>query len=291
VSVQTEPNAGSIFWSLPIELRVRIYEFVFQYPASGLRYDSHPYFVPGDVGKLFTVTGDLKSPPNFDDWESSFKGSTASLVTDRVSSILAPFLVNKQFYQEAIPVLYNINTSFFEDPWYVSEFLQAMPAKHLQHVRTVGLDSGYSDESFRTGEEHILDTVEMQNERKLNLRNLMVRLPEELWAQDEHAPRTLEPPDGWKPGDDTWPLEDDEIPEIPGVETLGSMRGLTPIRVVDGPKIEAYLKARALASRPKQKKGKSKASSATKKNGGQGRKAKVEGHTRRDGGWRSLRSR
>jgi hypothetical protein len=94
-------QVSSIFWRLPAELRTAIYEFVFQYPASGLLFQNNK---PG----FRTATRELNEAIDFDGWGGIW-GQSHLMHTISSPEILAPLLVSKRFRQEALPLFFSLN--------------------------------------------------------------------------------------------------------------------------------------------------------------------------------------
>jgi hypothetical protein len=151
-------------------LRLRSYELVFQYPASGLRYMGHLHY--------FYVLSRAPGPPaQFESWlQSNWR---QQLRTEKLADLLSPVLISRQFYEEVLPVFLTQNTFHLDSTYHLERFLESLPFKHLQQVRTIMLDCGTSNRvrwQLQTVPTFQL-LVRMQKERKLNLRNFLLHFP------------------------------------------------------------------------------------------------------------------
>jgi hypothetical protein len=224
-----EANEASMFWRLPIELRIRIHGFIFQYPKSGLQHEDRKQ-------KLSVVLRDLNHPLNFEEWQQGRLNGTL-LHMAPPSTILTPLLVNKQIYKEMLTVFYEQNPLCFKDADDLSDFLRRIPDSHLKHVRSMAIDYGvgYCDCYLFFEDKSVVEILaELQKKKKLNLRNLTMRMDKKVWV--DHRLH-----------EDTCTMA---VTKIPGVDSLAQMRGLTQVRVIGDPEVEAYLKARMLQKRP-----------------------------------------
>ncbi|KAK4951553.1 hypothetical protein LTR10_010529 [Elasticomyces elasticus] len=105
------------FFELPAELRDVIYTMVFQYPRSGIGLHWQGPYV---------LTRDLDDHSTFDHMRAAV-GRT--LPIKKMCDILSPLLISRQFYNEAMPILFDINTFQFESQAHLSR---------RKHVRSVG---------------------------------------------------------------------------------------------------------------------------------------------------------
>jgi hypothetical protein len=143
--------------------------------------------------------------------------------------------VCKQFYKEALPVFYNINTFYFSGPKALNRALKLIPGSRLQHVRNIMLDFVQSN-----WEKHLMFQASkllarMQNQRKVDIRNLY------MWTSEDWGARQLL-------RIVTFDLA--ELPSFPGFKALAEMRGLEHVRVFDFVAIESYIRPQMRQSRP-----------------------------------------
>jgi hypothetical protein len=120
----------------------------------------------------------------------------------------------------------------------LESFLKRVPLLHLKYVRDLAIDFGERAWLLNQPFPGADLPVKMQMAGQLNLRNLTMRIREKIWTVGE---RILPNPSG--------PFCFDER-DIPGVAALAELRGLDDVRMVDGPKLEAYLRSRMLEPRP-----------------------------------------
>lgn len=117
------------FLRLPAELRDAVYEIVFRYPKSGLCFRSHH-----EKRKNVACVG-TRSLNQTLDLESV--NETKLLTTMPIKRILAPLLVNRQFYREAMPCFCNINNFYFPSHIIMHEILDITPFAHRNHIKHV----------------------------------------------------------------------------------------------------------------------------------------------------------
>jgi hypothetical protein len=206
----SDTDQASLFWEVRVELRVRIYEYVFWYPPSGLRYDG---------SRWHAVSRDFAHPINMREWDHP--NETGLLEIPGLRYILAPLLASKQFYQEALPIFYNTNTFHFgRDDEGLWRLLKRIPQKHLQHFKNVMVDYAENWREIRAkGVMYLHRLLSMQRTWNLRLKTFTIRLKDRDWAYDRNG---------------------NERPrDIPGVELLKEMSGYAHVCVLDGPKIEA----------------------------------------------------
>ncbi|KAK5127485.1 hypothetical protein LTR85_006824 [Meristemomyces frigidus] len=217
---EEEPFA---FFKLPAELRNTIYELVFQYPKSGLHcelrigYNHAPVVLPARC----------RDDATSDDWAKALSRS-ATLRTLPFTQILAPVLVSRQFRKEALPYFYNINTFRVDNLSSLGRLLAKIPTEHQKHIHSISL--GYN----------IYESVDVPSVfRQLlaleGLRKLTVRIDEEAWKrlgvrypQKKYQSAT----------------------NMPGLSTLGRVRGLEEVVFEGCPSIESMLKENMLKPKP-----------------------------------------
>ncbi|KAK3633651.1 hypothetical protein LTR56_015717 [Elasticomyces elasticus] len=119
------------FFRLPAELRNTIYELVFQYPRSGL------YFASSCTTQPRTLSRDLDDVGEFPPPASSRKPWEDLYLAKPVHVILEPLLTSRQFYNEAMPVFFQINTFYFPNYHTMSATLYGIPVAHKKHIRSV----------------------------------------------------------------------------------------------------------------------------------------------------------
>ncbi|KAK4951551.1 hypothetical protein LTR10_010527 [Elasticomyces elasticus] len=129
----TDPGTKQAFpfFRLPAELRNTIYELVFQYPRSGL------YFASSCTTQPRTLSRDLDDVGEFPPPASSRKPWEDLYLAKPVHVILEPLLTSRQFYNEAMPVFFQINTFHFPNYHTMSATLYEIPVAHKKHIRSV----------------------------------------------------------------------------------------------------------------------------------------------------------
>ncbi|KAI6834356.1 hypothetical protein KC340_g6060 [Hortaea werneckii] len=224
------------FFDLPPELRNKIFDLVFQYPQSGLRFD-----YPGQK------TARLDPPGNRDTW--TWHDLRDSPKTAKIKDVLAPLRVNRQFYEEAKGSFFAVNHLRFSRNFAMRELLAKIPEPQRRHIQHVTLDYQVNRPDVWRAKEAIalLATCGL---RKLNL-----HLRETDWKElgITRRGRVLK--------------HRMDVMNLPGLRKLRTMRGLDEVNFYGCPTVEALIKADMLKPKPKPKK---------KRTGGTKRKAAGE---------------
>ncbi|KAK5711748.1 hypothetical protein LTR15_012343 [Elasticomyces elasticus] len=119
------------FFRLPAELRNTIYELVFQYPRSGLYLASSCTTQPRTLSRDLDNVGEFPPPAsNKNPWKDLY-------LAKPVHVILEPLLTSRQFYNEAMPVFFQINTLYFPDYYTMSATLREISVAQKEHIRSV----------------------------------------------------------------------------------------------------------------------------------------------------------
>ncbi|KAK5702153.1 hypothetical protein LTR17_022580 [Elasticomyces elasticus] len=121
------------FFELPAELREVIYKMAFQYPISGLRVPGINY-APEVLSRDLDDTKDWSAMPEYTLRET--------LPTQPISKILSPLLVSRQFYNETMPVFFNINTFFYPSQDGMNYGIIKMPTEYRKHLRSISFEIG-----------------------------------------------------------------------------------------------------------------------------------------------------
>ncbi|KAK5697203.1 hypothetical protein LTR97_007338 [Elasticomyces elasticus] len=121
------------FFELPRELRDKIYQIVFQFPRSGL------FFSSPVTKKPIVRSRDLEDDSSFEDIIQDHETRSHILETSAVSDILSPLLVNRQFYREAMPLFYSLNSFNFGCQRTMSTVIARLPRASRKHFRSVGV--------------------------------------------------------------------------------------------------------------------------------------------------------
>lgn len=221
------------FFGLPAELREVIYEMVFAYPKSGLEPTSR-------IDSRFRVSSrSFEEGLDFKTWEGTLAKRTQQnhilyLFTKSISNILAPLTINRQFYEEAMPIFYRINHFRFTDVHGLDSFLSGLaPARreHLAHI-SFYYSSYTTDEKFAENAFKLLSEIDY-------LRRLDIRIFENKWTQ-QARPNDLK----------TY----QSVKDIPGLKVLKSLRGLEEVTFHGPcPKVEEMLRESMLKPKPKRR--------------------------------------
>ncbi|KAI7176760.1 hypothetical protein KC316_g3206 [Hortaea werneckii] len=233
------------FLDLPSELRNQIFDLVFQYPRSGL---------------LFAAKGQktamIDSPMDYD--TQGLHKYCKLERTARITDVLAPLLVNRQFYEEAKDCFLAVNHFRFSNLQAMSVTLAKISESQRRHIQHVTLD--YSVWSYELpGAKEAIALLATCGLKKLNL-----YMKEARWKEF-----------GTTRGGKMIKSRMD-VMNIPGMRKLRTMRGLEEVNFYGCPTVEALIKADMLKPKPK-----------PKKKGMGGRKRKAEGDS--EGGKKSIR--
>lgn len=233
------------FLDLPSELRNAIFDLLFQYPRSGLLFAQR-----GQKTATIDSPADRETHPRT-------KYNTLPK-TARIADILAPLLVNKQFYEEAKACFFAVNHFSFGDNYVAAVTLGKIPEPQRRHIQHITLRYQVDSHDLRYAKETIalLATCRL---KKFNL-----HLPEAEWRRSGITRRGKV-------------LKNrNNVLNLPGLRRLRTMRGLEEVNFHECPTVEALIKADMLKPTPKPKK---KGTSGTK------RKAEGDG----EGGKKSIR--
>ncbi|KAK3653180.1 hypothetical protein LTR56_004716 [Elasticomyces elasticus] len=231
------------FFRLPAELRNTIYELVFQYPRSGLYFASTCTTQPRTLSRDLDNDGEFGEPP-----QSNRKPRKELFLAKPVHEILEPLLTSKQFYKEAMPVFFQINTFYFPDYLIMAGTFQAMAPAHLEHIKSVNFTLPMATNTPSIAQDLVVLT------RLPGLRKLCVRFDEVKWLNY-----------GWSP---------DTVELHPAVNILRRLK-FEQVDFVGCPRLEALLKARMLKTKQDDSKAnESKMAEAKKTKKPRGKKAK-----------------
>ncbi|KAI6886704.1 hypothetical protein KC363_g3885 [Hortaea werneckii] len=237
-------------FDLPPELRNMIFNFVFQYPQSGLLFSDY-FSMNGRGPAIIDAPADHDMPT----WRESCTLPRTAKITD----ILAPLLVNKQFYEETKSCFLAINHFNFEDNEIMGRRLAKIPKSQRQHIQHVTLHYKIGFSPKMRGAKEAIALLATCGLKKLNL-----YLEEDKWKET-----------GTTSGGKVFKKNMD-LMNMPGLRKLRMMRGLEEVNFYGCPTVEALIKADMLKPKPKPKK---------KQTGGTKRKAEDE----IEGGKKSIR--
>ncbi|KAK3633653.1 hypothetical protein LTR56_015719 [Elasticomyces elasticus] len=115
------------FFELPRELRDAIYTMVFQYPRSGIYLQTR--------GDPRVKSRDPDHRCSYDPY-AWIAGGIFSL--KKMPNTLSPFLTNRQFYNEAMPIFFDINTFCFRSQSHMSRRVMALSELQRKYIRSIG---------------------------------------------------------------------------------------------------------------------------------------------------------
>ena len=205
------------FFKLPPELRETIYQMVFGFPPSGLmtgfRYRSFEV-------TLKTITKDFSCPSSFQASDPQRYNIADQFTLPPLKSILAPLLVNKQVFAEAVSCFYRTNTFYFYDIEDLHQTLSNLPPSRRQHLGHIAFRYRPVDARRAAAAFKVLATVK-------HLRRLDIQIDEGFWMTN-YGPLVKGKID---------------ILRIPGMGTLRKMRGLREVVVHGCDRVDVLLNA------------------------------------------------
>ncbi|KAK5711746.1 hypothetical protein LTR15_012341 [Elasticomyces elasticus] len=224
--LSTGPSHGEcLFFKLPAELRNTIYEMVFSYPRSGLRC---PRDGPYEGFGLLTL--DMHAMADqADRWDESdshlpqyfHDPGDLGLRTASVQELLSPLLTCRQFFHEAMPVFYQINSFHFSSCSVLDSQLSALTLSRRKHIHHVSARATYEDDP------KAIRSAFKQLAKMETLRTLNLRLDEETWlSRSKHGQIKKYA----------------QVTSYPGLAQLRNARGLHQVMLRGAPKIEALIK-------------------------------------------------
>ncbi|KAK4549697.1 hypothetical protein LTR36_004998 [Oleoguttula mirabilis] len=164
---------------------------------------------------------------------------TAKLKCRPLTEILALLQVNKQIYQEALPVFYSVNTFICYSIHELDKLLKCASESRRKHIGHIIFNYSPSDTQPASSAFRLLKTVE-------HLRKLDITVDESAWLDVKN-----------RKGEPAYP----DLEKLPGLATLRIIRGLKTVTFHgDCEKLRAYLVPEM--TKPKSKK---KASTGAKK--------------------------
>ena len=136
------------FFRLPSELRTAVYECLFQYPSSGVMvigsHSAQDISSPQQIRRLTVLSRSTNDEFSKDRWlcaTDEFRSHFPSSLheghlfrTRPIKDILLPLLVSRQFYEEAMPVFYDINRFYFRGHMPRKRALEALAPNRRKHV-------------------------------------------------------------------------------------------------------------------------------------------------------------
>jgi hypothetical protein len=126
------------FFKLPAEIRNVIYEMVFEYSGAVLRIE-HSATGLSEDGRAMIRNGEGGAEDaRHSDLDYNEPADVQTQYTRPFSEILAPLLINRQFYCEAMPTFLRLNTFVFKNADGMADWLDCIGPKRREHIVALG---------------------------------------------------------------------------------------------------------------------------------------------------------
>lgn len=243
------------FFKLPVEIRVLIYEELFRSRVDELQYNDAEFCGNGKVVELrLSQRGRRSTWDAHEDWTRiavpdtrhwsmrpyTKKGDPS--VTESTSELLALLLVNRQIFEEAMPVFYEVNHFHAADLLELTTMLKHCGARRRPHFTSISVAYVQS-----VGPRTAIKAFKLLKDVK-RLRRLEIETT-------DAGPTT----GGYKP------LDSSSVPQLPGFKILNGVRVRELHFTGTCPLIEAYLRQTMVKdSRGENKGGKGKSRKSAK---------------------------
>ena len=140
--LQLDPSRPTMFWSLPLRVRLQIYRWVLHLPLpKGCAWSIFPTPTYQDICRLRHVDyhdTDAMQTDNVEPPETTQKHLVAEVADGKwalhsrpMNEILALAMVNRQLYAEAMPTFYAHNTFHFSCAIGLESFLRGIPCRRM----------------------------------------------------------------------------------------------------------------------------------------------------------------
>lgn len=233
------------FFELPAEVRLMIYEEVLRVPAGELQYDDHE-FDPRNKGLKFRLSsrGERHERSYRRNWSTLLTMGRADSIrnykpnrwaSDPTPNIMSLLRVNRQMFEEAMPVFYNVNTFHANSLQELTHMLQHCGARRRECFSNISFE--YGD---KTGPRTALKAFRLLMQVKY-LHTLQISIEDKPYLGS---------------GTNDAPYKSVDL--MPGMELLGIIRVRELKFPPTYPRIESYLRPRMLMSEDEAEKMKAK---------------------------------
>ncbi|KAK5746427.1 hypothetical protein LTR17_000807 [Elasticomyces elasticus] len=207
-------NTTFPLFELPPELRITIYEMVFEYPRSGFYYASPYHKQP----KLRSQ--DLNDNGHFEGlWPAEIR---SLLRPNSIGTILRPLFISREFYNEAKSIFFEVNNFYFASAFTALKVISRMSATHRSYLKSISITHSYDDNWNEQA--RLEDLVGIIGDLP-GLRRLTVRFNEQHWLK-------------------RWPeYKSLGLGSMCFVRALRGLRGLDEATFIDCPIVEGLVKA------------------------------------------------
>jgi hypothetical protein len=217
------------FFKLPVEIRILIYEELFRSRVNGLQYNDIEFDTNRNAGLRLSQRGNQTWRNFRQDWtrtatpssrhwtERPRTGPLEVSVTERTPELLALLLVNRQIFEEAMPVFYSVNHFHVTELLELTNMLKHCGARRRPYFTSISLDYNQHE-----GPRTAIKAFKLLKDVK-RLRHLEIDTLDTCTIGGE-------------------PLTSDGVPKLPGIKILGSVRVWELHFTGECPLTEAYLR-------------------------------------------------
>ena len=218
------------FLKLPVEIRVLIYEKVFFCDVDGLQYNDAEFNEAKSKVRGLRLSQRGERPCW--DYQEDLTRTTISRnnywtlrdnypsATEPTSQLMALLLVNRQIFEEAMPVFYGVNHMHATNLLELTNMLKHCGERRRPHFTSISVSYDQS-----VGPKTAKKAFRLLKQVK-RLRRLEIETTDTTFNEYKRAS----------------PLDPSAVPKLPGIESLRSVRVRELHFTVDCPLIEAYLR-------------------------------------------------
>ncbi|KAI6899350.1 hypothetical protein KC318_g9500 [Hortaea werneckii] len=176
-----EPERGGVFpfLNLPPEIRNNIYEHLLAFPSSGIHVQESEDDDKEGFDVFFLQRIDEPRPCGRK-WSDSLCKGSQFIIKKSMDDILALSYVNRQVYEEAMPLFYMLNMFHF-DPYSFEliRFVDSMPRSRFEHLRKLHLDLEEDVDEWLI--ESWPDITEVLSAKAVGFAELRISMTDDAW--------------------------------------------------------------------------------------------------------------
>ncbi|KAI7534924.1 hypothetical protein KC331_g12296 [Hortaea werneckii] len=165
------------FLDLPPEIRNTIYEPPFTFPSSGIHVQEADERKGFDVFFLERID---EHGPCGRKWSNSLVKGNEFIIKRSMDNILALLCVNRQVYEEAMPLFYMLNTFHFDHySFELQKFVESMPKSRFKHLRKLHFDFTETIEEWLV--DYWPDITEALSGKAVGFAELWISMTDDAW--------------------------------------------------------------------------------------------------------------